>query len=68
MQLLRERDRGVAAVGLDDEDRTRMAAYRPLFAAFWLAMLLPGNGAWRRNPPGTTEAHAEHFMALVPRD
>jgi Ser/Thr protein kinase RdoA (MazF antagonist) len=54
-----------AAVGLDAEGQARMDAYRPLFGAFWLAMLLPGNGAWRRNPPGTTEAHAEHFMALV---
>lgn len=53
------------AVGLDAEDKDRMTAYRPLFGAFWLAMLLPGNTAWRRNPPGTTEAHAEHFMALV---
>ena len=59
-------DRALAdAVGLDAEDRERMAAYRPLWAAFWLAMLLPGNGAWRRNPPGTTEAQAAHFMALV---
>ena len=56
------------AVGLDAEARDRMAAYRPLWAAFWLAMLLPGNGGWRRNPPGTTEAQAEHFMALVARD
>jgi hypothetical protein len=28
-------------------------------------MLLPGNGGWRRNPPGTTEEQAEHFMSLV---
>jgi hypothetical protein len=56
------------AVGLDAEGRERMAAYRPLFAAFWLAMLLPGNGGWRRNPRGTTEAHAQHFMALAARD
>jgi Ser/Thr protein kinase RdoA (MazF antagonist) len=54
-----------AAVGLDEEALQRMAAYRPLFAAFWLAMLLPGNGAWRRNPPGTTEEQAEHFMRLA---
>ncbi len=54
-----------AAVGLDEEGLARMAAYRPLFAAFWLAMLLPGNGAWRRNPPGTTEDQAAHFMALA---
>ena len=57
-----------AAVGLDDEDRSRVAAYRPLWAAFWLAMLLPGNGGWRRNPRGTTEAQAAHFMALAGRD
>ena len=56
------------AVGLDAEDRERMAAYRPLWAAFWLAMLLPGNGAWRRNPRGTTEDQAAHFMALVSAD
>ncbi|GAB3019971.1 hypothetical protein GCM10011376_36680 [Nocardioides flavus (ex Wang et al. 2016)] len=56
------------AVGLDDEARERMEAYRPLWAAFWLAMLLPGNRAWRRNPPGTTEEHAVHFMGLVARD
>jgi thiamine kinase-like enzyme len=53
------------AVGLDAGDRARMAAYRPLLAAFWLAMLLPGNGGWRRNPRGTTEAQAAHFMALA---
>ncbi len=53
------------AVGLTPPDRERVEAYRPLWAAFWLAMLLPGNRSWRRNPPGTTEAHAAHFMALV---
>jgi len=55
----------VDAVGLDADDRERLAAYRPLWAVFWLAMLLPGNGGWHRNPPGTTEAQAEHFLALV---
>ena len=55
----------VAAVGLDATARTRMTAYRPLWAAFWLAMLLPGNGGWRRNPPGTTEAQARHLLGLL---
>ena len=55
----------VAAVGLDGRARERMAAYRPLWAAFWLAMLLPGNGGWRRNPPGTTEAQARHLLGLL---
>lgn len=54
-----------AAAGLDEEELARMAAYRPLFGVFWLAMLLPGSTAWRRNPPGTTEDQAAHFMALV---
>lgn len=56
------------AVGLDAEARERLEAYRPLWAAFWLAMLLPGNGGWRRNPRGTTEGQARHFMALAARD
>ncbi|RYC13803.1 aminoglycoside phosphotransferase family protein [Nocardioides zhouii] len=56
------------AVDLDADARERMTAYRPLWAAFWLVMLLPGNGGWRRNPPGTTEAQAEHFMALAAHD
>jgi hypothetical protein len=42
-----------------------MVAYRPLFGAFWLATLLPGNGAWRRNPRGTTEEQWRHFLALL---
>jgi Ser/Thr protein kinase RdoA (MazF antagonist) len=56
------------AIGLDAEGRERMTAYCPLWAAFWLVMLLPGNGAWRRNPPGTTEAQAAHFMGLAAHD
>jgi len=28
-------------------------------------MLLPGNGGFRRNPPGTTEAQATHLLALL---
>ena len=55
----------VAAVGLSTEERKRMVAYRPLWAAFWLAMLLPGNGGFWRNPPGTTEAQAAHLMSML---
>jgi len=54
-----------AAVGLSEDEGERMRAYRPLWAAFWLAMLLPGNGGFRRNPPGTTEAQATHLMRLL---
>ncbi|KAA1427989.1 phosphotransferase family protein [Nocardioides antri] len=53
------------AVGLTAAQRDRMRAYRPLWAAFWLAMLLPGNGGFRRNPSGTTEAQAIHLLALL---
>jgi aminoglycoside phosphotransferase (APT) family kinase protein len=52
----------VAAVGLTDEQQVRMSAYRPLWATFWLAMLLPGNGGFRRNPRGTTESQARHLF------
>jgi aminoglycoside phosphotransferase (APT) family kinase protein len=55
----------VDAVGLSEEERDRMRAYRPLWAAFWLAMLLPGNGGFRRNPPGTTEVQVKHMMTLI---
>lgn len=53
------------AVGLSADERERMRAYRPLWAAFWLAMLLPGNGGFRRNPVGTTEAQAAHLLGLL---
>ena len=55
----------VGAVGLDEAARVRYTAYRPLWAAFWLAMLLPGNGGWRRNPAGTTERQARHVLDLL---
>lgn len=60
-----DRDALVDAVGLSVQERERMAAYRPLWAAFWLTVLLPGNGGFRRNPPGTTEAQATHLLALL---
>jgi aminoglycoside phosphotransferase (APT) family kinase protein len=53
------------AVGLSADERERMRAYRPLWAAFWLAMLLPGNGGFRRNPVGTTETQAAHLLRLL---
>jgi aminoglycoside phosphotransferase (APT) family kinase protein len=55
----------VEAVGLSQEERDRMRAFRLLWVAFWLAMLLPGNGGFRRNPPGTTEAQATRLLRLL---
>jgi aminoglycoside phosphotransferase len=52
-------------VELTAEDRKRMHAYRSLWAAFWLVMLLPGNGGFHRNPAGTTEAQADHLLSLL---
>lgn len=54
-----------AAVGLSDEERDRMRAYRPVWAAFWLVMLLPGHGGFHRNPPGSAEAQALHLIRLI---
>ena len=55
----------VEAVGLSQDERDRMHAFRPLWVAFWLAMLLPGNGGFRRNPPGTTEAQATRLLRVL---
>jgi hypothetical protein len=52
-------------VGLSDDDRERAHAYRPLWASFWLVMLLPGNGGFQKNPPGTTEEQAKYFLGLL---
>ena len=54
-----------AAVGLSHEERERMRAYQPLWAAFWLLMLLPGNGGFLRNPPGSAETQALHLIRLI---
>ncbi|GAA5150019.1 hypothetical protein GCM10023340_26260 [Nocardioides marinquilinus] len=53
------------AVGLAPPDRERAERYRPLWATFWLALLLPGHGGFARNPLGTTEWQAEHVLALI---
>lgn len=50
---------------LTGEQRARWTAYRPLFAAFWLVMLLPGNPGFRRNPAGSTEHQALHVLSLL---
>ena len=53
------------ALGLDARQRDRVAALRPLYAAFWLLMLLPGNPADRRNPPGSLADQARHVVRLL---
>lgn len=48
---------------LTDPQRRRLAGFRRLFATFWLLMLLPGNPAHRRNPPGTLERQAARVVS-----
>ncbi|CAI9414501.1 phosphotransferase family protein [Nocardioides sp. T2.26MG-1] len=55
----------IDAVGLSSEQEDRVQTYRPLWACFWLAMLLPGSGGFRRNPAGTTELQVEHLLGLI---
>lgn len=43
----------------------RVEGHRRMFACFWLVMLLPGNGGWRRNPPGSTEDQARHLLGIL---
>lgn len=57
----------LASVNLNVAQQMRMEEYRRMFACFWLAMLLPGNGGWRRNPPGSTEDQARHVLDLMNR-
>lgn len=53
------------AANLRRDQRERTQAYRPLWAAFWLVMLMPGNGGFHRNPPGSTETQARHLLNLI---
>ena len=58
----------LTALSLSTDQQERLARHRRMFACFWLAMLLPGNGSWRRNPPGSTEDQARHVLQLLARD
>jgi thiamine kinase-like enzyme len=55
----------LADLDLDEAQLARLEQYRRLFACFWLMMLLPGNGGFARNPPGSTEDQARHVLALL---
>jgi len=55
----------LAEVALTPAQQHRCAAYRQLFATFWLVMLLPGNPGFRRNPAGSTEDQALHVLDLL---
>jgi Phosphotransferase enzyme family len=50
---------------LDPAARARHLAARRVLAADWMARLLPGGPAERRNPPGTLERQATRLMELL---
>lgn len=56
------------AVGLTETEQQNFSAYRKVWAMFWLHALLPGHGAYLRNPRGTTEAQAHYVLGLLARD
>ena len=34
-------------------------------ATFWLVMMLPGNGGFKRNPAESTEDQAQHVITIL---
>ncbi|MBC2934980.1 aminoglycoside phosphotransferase family protein [Nocardioides sp. zg-1228] len=60
-----EADALIEAIFLSESQRRRVEQHRPFFAAFWLAMLLPGNAGWGRNPTGSTEDQSRHLLRLL---
>lgn len=55
----------LGSLNLSGFQRDRVVGYRRIFASFWLSMLLPGNSAWLRNPPGSVEKQARHVLRLI---
>jgi hypothetical protein len=53
------------AAGLSRSQRARLRGFRRLMAVYWLLMLLPGNPAHQRNPPGSLERQAAHVCRLL---
>jgi hypothetical protein len=55
----------VSRLDLEPGQLIRVHRMRRLFATFWLYMLLPGNPAHHRNPPGSVERQAERVLGLL---
>ena len=60
-----EADALAGALGLSRSQRARLRGFRRLMAVYWLLMLLPGNPACHRNPPGSLEWQAAHVSQLL---
>jgi aminoglycoside phosphotransferase (APT) family kinase protein len=57
----------LGSFGLAAAEQVRVREYRRLCALFWLMLLLPGNPAHDRNPPGTLERQAARLLVLLGR-
>jgi Phosphotransferase enzyme family len=62
---LLEADDLVQALGLSQAQQARLCGFRRLMAVYWLLMLLPGNPAHHRNPPGSLERQAAHVSQML---
>jgi thiamine kinase-like enzyme len=60
-----EADDLIEALGLSRSQQARLRGFRRLMAVYWLLMLLPGNPAHHRNPPGSLEWQAAHLGQLL---
>lgn len=55
----------LGALSLTRESRVRVDAARRVMAIFWLLMLLPGNRAHDRNPPGSIDLQSRRVLDLL---
>jgi aminoglycoside phosphotransferase (APT) family kinase protein len=60
-----EADDLIEALGLTPAQQARLSGFRRLMAVYWLLMLLPGNPAHDRNPPGSLERQAAHVAQML---
>lgn len=60
-----EADDLIEALALSRPQQARLRMFRRLMAVYWLFMLLPGNPAHHRNPPGSIERQAAHVSQML---
>ena len=58
-------DAVITAMTLTPAQQARFAEHRRVMACLWLAMLLPGNPGFARNPAGSVEDQARHVLGLL---
>ncbi len=65
LRRLLDVDSFLGGLHLDADQQARLAAFRQLMATFWLVMMLPGNGGFKRNPAESTEDQAQHVITIL---